>query len=246
MALVLAIVGVACVAYGVCVMRVRSGSSFFLVWYVLGALLLAAAAATHAGVWEYLPGEVRCVGLALLAVVAVAFCVALGCIAWGARAEGADGLDCIIVLGAQVRPDGTPCVALRCRLDAALAYLRRNPATRCIVSGGRGANEPVTEAACMASYLVERGVPAERILQEGASTSTKENIGNSFAFVDPRADAVGIVTSGFHVFRATRIARKAGIARVWGIAAKSSAFFLPSNVLRECMGLAKDFLAGNL
>ena len=57
---------------------------------------------------------------------------------------------------------------------------------------------------------------------------------------------MGIVTNNFHLFRGMRIARKAGIVNVCGIAADSNPLYLPNNMVRESLGLAKDFLAGNI
>ena len=57
---------------------------------------------------------------------------------------------------------------------------------------------------------------------------------------------VGIVTNNFHVFRSVAIARKQGLADVCGIAAPSTAFYLPNNLFREVFGITKDALWGNL
>ena len=157
-----------------------------------------------------------------------------------------EGLDELVVLGAQVRPDGSPSTVLRYRLDTAADYLRENPSTRCIVSGGKGANEPCSEAEAMARYLESCGIDAARIELEDASTNTAENLRNSRALLADAGDAVGIVTNDFHVLRATRIAAKQGYAHAHGIAAPSDTWYVPNNVLREVFGVAKDFLFGNM
>ena len=88
----------------------------------------------------------------------------------------------IVVLGAGVH--GTvPSLSLRNRLDAAGNYLKENPDVICIVSGGQGPGEEMTEAACMQAYLVERGVAPERILLEEKSASTWENFALATASV---------------------------------------------------------------
>ena len=48
------------------------------------------------------------------------------------------------------------------RLDTAIGYLKENPETICIVSGGQGYNEPMTEAEGMARYLEQNGIAAEK------------------------------------------------------------------------------------
>ena len=68
-----------------------------------------------------------------------------GCIGSKMNTEGKPGLDYIIVLGAQIYERG-PSAVLRFRLDKAVEYLNENPQTKCIVSGGKGSNEPCSEA----------------------------------------------------------------------------------------------------
>lgn len=82
----------------------------------------------------------------------------------------------VIVLGCGVFADGHLTLTLMNRLDAAKEYLDAHPDTLCIVSGGQGPNEPYSEAFAMKKYLLEKDVPAERIIMEDQSTSTKENL----------------------------------------------------------------------
>lgn len=272
--------GIAAAAYGASVMLVWSGTSFFVVWYALGAVLAGAGAAMRLGLWARLPGWLRLgagvAGTAALVVVAALAALVMG----SAREAPPAGLDYLVVLGAQVRADGRPSDVLRRRLDAAADYLAENPGTICVVSGGQGPNEPCTEAECMARYLVGRGVDEGRVVLEDRSTNTVENVRLSreaivrhAAAAETDADgatggeaaadgsagrphaadpaeqggpSVGIVTNDFHVWRALAIARRQGLRDVHGIAAPSNPWYLPNNVLRECLGVAKDFLAGNL
>ena len=248
MALALIVLGAVCAAYGVTVMLVGSGTLFFAVWYAIGAVLAGAGFAARAGVWAALPAAVRTAATVVTAA-AVALMFGIGAVVMGNAAAATapePGLDEIIVLGAQVRPDGTPSTVLRYRLDAAAAYLRENPDTRCIVSGGQGGNEPTSEAECMASYLRKVGIDESRITLEGRSRSTVENLRYSRELLDSATDRVGIVTNDFHVFRACRIAARQGLTRACGISAPSDPWFLPNNLLREVACVAKDFLLGNI
>ena len=155
------------------------------------------------------------------------------------------GLDYLIVLGAQVRTTG-PSIVLRYRLDKAYDYLEKNPGTKCIVSGGKGDNEPEAEGIVMKRYLVEKGIRPERILVENASVNTVENIKNSSEYLNKTKDTVGIVTNNFHVYRGVSIAKKEGFTHAVGIVATSNIFYLPNNMLRESFGIVKDLLVGNM
>ena len=178
-------------------------------------------------------------------VVLIVFGILMGTAA--KRADRVDA-DALIVLGAAVHGDRVTWV-LSNRLDTAADYLDAHPDTVCIVSGGQGDGESVTEASAMQKYLVERkGIDANRILVEDKATSTLENFQFSKALIEERiGDQVRIafVTTDFHVFRAGRVATKAGISAV-GIAATDVWYIRINNFLRECVGIAVYGLRGDI
>jgi uncharacterized SAM-binding protein YcdF (DUF218 family) len=150
------------------------------------------------------------------------------------------GADFVVVLGSGLRPDGGVPPLLANRLDRGRAVwdgLDRRAGDfkpLLIVSGGQGDDEPVPEASAMASYLVARGFPADRLLLEYRSRSTEENLTFSQAIIDEiRPGAlVMVVTSDFHAFRAALLARRLGIrGQVTG--ARVAGYYRPSAVLRE-------------
>ena len=98
----------------------------------------------------------------------------------------------------------------------------------------------------MAEYLLDKGIEENRILIEDKSTNTVENIKNSKGLLEEPYNGVGIVTNNFHMFRAVQIAKKQGLEGVCGIAADSNVLYLPNNILRECMGILKDWLMKNI
>ena len=247
MAAVLVVLGALCALYGLCVFVLSSatGTWFFLVWFALAALLAFAGWAVHAGLWKGLPVLARrlvaLLACALVACLVITQALVISCF----DDRGEPGLDYIVVLGAQVR-EGGPSPVLRWRLDAAYDYLMANPDTLCIVSGGMGPGEPCCEADGMADYLIARGIPEGRIIRERQASNTAENIRYSMALLDPENDHVGIVTNNFHVFRGVTLARAGGMRHACGIAAYSTPFYLPHNMLRETLGIMKDLLLGNL
>ena len=68
---------------------------------------------------------------------------------------------------------------------------------------------------------------------------SKEILGSEY-------ENVGIITNNFHVYRACSIARKQGLNNVVGISAPSHLRYLPNNMFRECFGIIKDTLKGNM
>jgi uncharacterized SAM-binding protein YcdF (DUF218 family) len=225
-------------------MAVWSGTWFFAVWYAIGAMLLGAAWAVHSGWWEQAPLAFRRATEAVCLAVLVAMLVFGGMAASGFGERAEDDLDYIVVLGAQVHED-RPSAVLQYRLDAAYDYLVGNPRTVCIVSGGQGPNEPRAEASVMGDYLEARGIEPSRIVRETAATTTAQNIENSMKIIGSDTARVGIVTNDFHMFRSLKLARGKGLANACGIVAPSNPWFLPNNLLREALAIAKGLLLGS-
>lgn len=242
--ILLYILGAAAVGYGFLILAAASGTKFFAVWFLIGVFFFWTGFMTFGNHWGAVPSAVR-IALAVLAAAAVII-VAGGtaCVMTHFHDRASDGLDEIIVLGAQVRETG-PSRVLRSRLNAAASYLKDNPETICIVSGGQGPNEPCTEAEAMKEYLVEKGIREDRILMEDKSTTTVENLEFSSRFLNREEDSVGIVTNNFHMFRSLKLAKKNGYRKCQGIAAGSTPLYLPNNILRECLGIAKEVVSGN-
>jgi len=115
-----------------------------------------------------------------------------------------------------------------------------------IASGGQGPDEPMSEAQCIRDELIKRGVDGDRILMEDRSTTTAENIFNSMVLMDSPDARTGIITNNYHVFRAVRIARRAGLTRACGIAAKYTGYTKFHYMIREAICIAVDWLRGNL
>ena len=239
------IIGILCILYGIMVLMIRSGTTFFVVWFALGAFFLLLGFLVHNHLLEKLPKILRtllliaiCAGILVLAV-----CEGFVLRGFGSRAPA--GLDYLIVLGAQVREDG-PSAVLKYRLDAAAQYLQENNSTICIVTGGKGAAEPFPEGQGMKDYLVKAGIPEDRIIVEDRALNTVQNIQYSMALMSSPNAPTAIVTNNFHVTRGLALARGQGLTDVYAIAAPSDPLFLPNNMLREFFGLTKDFLLGNL
>lgn len=222
------------------------GTRFFLIWGVM-ALGLAGLSVLFVkpNLRGRIPAAVKKGFWGLAAVGMLIFLVVEGLILGQFDAKAQPGADYLIVLGAQWKNSG-PSYVLQKRLDAAVAYLQQNPDTVVIVSGGKGSNEPISEAEGMAGYLVNAGIDSGRVVLEDRSTDTNENLEFSSAYLDKSEDRVVVVTNNFHIYRAVKIAQKKGYVRAEGLAADSYPAMLPNNLLREFFGVIKDFLAGNM
>ena len=154
------------------------------------------------------------IGLIVLLVVLYAGVVAMVCIREGSvlkTVPAADEYDAIVVLGAQVKPDGSPSVQLSWRLDAAWeAWEQKHVPV--VVCGAQGKDEPMPEAEAMSMYLENKGVPAADILKDPDSFNTNQNLQNAAKLLQdlPGIQRVMIVTSDYHVPRAMALARDLG------------------------------------
>ena len=256
---IVCIAALASLWYARAVYNTHTGTSFWLFWVALALALGVWAAAIWFHWWRALHNAVRIPIGIVLCVALCSFGMSQAAIVSHMRDEGDRNLDYIIVLGAQVY-QGSPSLVLRYRLDKAAEYLRANPGTTCIVSGGQGPNEPYAEARGMADYLEhDAGIDASRIIEEPDSSTTVENLRNSRAIIDSANNtgsanntvstsstasepSIGIVTNDFHVFRSLQIAHDQGYTDVRGIAAGSPRDMLLNNMVRESFAEAKSLI----
>jgi uncharacterized SAM-binding protein YcdF (DUF218 family) len=148
----------------------------------------------------------------------------------------------VVVLGCQVRGD-TPSLMLQKRLDAAYTYLMENPDSVCILSGGQGPGENVTEARAMADDLVKRGIDADRLILEERSKSTEENLAYSKEIIENQglSPLVAVVSDGFHQLRAAMIAKDLGLTP-FSVSAQTPFAAFPAFYVRELFALAEQLV----
>ncbi len=163
-----------------------------------------------------------------------------------ARYEPETDKDFLIILGCGLRKDGTPSPLLRGRIDRALAFAEKQRALTgkeliFVTSGGKGPDEVISESASMKRYMLDRGIPAERIVEEDRSTNTRENMKFSkekIWEINP-GGKIAFSTTNYHVFRSGLYARRVKMRAV-GMGAKTKWYFWPNAAVREFVGLLTD------
>ena len=154
--------------------------------------------------------------------------------------------DFMIVLGCGLRKDGTPTPLLKGRLERALAFDRKQQEATgkkltYITSGGQGSDEKISEGAAMKNYLLEQGIPEERIITEEKSANTFENMKYSKEKIlekDPQGK-IAFSTTNYHVFRSGLAARRNKM-RAQGVGAPTKWYFWPNAAVREFVGLLTE------
>ncbi len=118
--------------------------------------------------------------------------------------------DALIVLG-YVSKDGRIHPLLKERLDEAYKRFQQYGHKYIIVSGGAVGSRP-SEAELMKQYLVEKGVPAKRILKEDKSHNTVQNLIFSKQLMEQyQLKSFMIITNLFHVRRTKYIMHRLGM-----------------------------------
>jgi uncharacterized SAM-binding protein YcdF (DUF218 family) len=127
--------------------------------------------------------------------------------------------DVIVLLGGgayERAPDltgeGAPCGEMLGRLVTAVR-LQKRLKVPVLVSGGNAFRNKASEAPIVKRFLVDLGVPEDRIILEGESRDTRENANMSAAILRRAGYARPIlVTSAFHMRRAVLFFERAGLS----------------------------------
>ena len=156
-------------------------------------------------------------------------------------------VDYMVVLGAKVNADG-PSVSLWDRICGAYEYMEEHPHVIAVLSGGPGPAAPITEAECMYRELVNLGIDPKRLRIEDEATSTWENMKFTLDLIEAetgiRPEKLGVLSSEYHLFRASLFAKACQVEFV-GIPARTSRASQKINhFMREVAGVWHYLLLG--
>lgn len=124
------------------------------------------------------------------------------------KSEPTKKADCILVLGAGIKPDGTPSKMLKDRLDKSIELYKSKTAPKLLVSGDNGTVD-YNEVKVMADYIKGKGVPKEDVFLDHAGFSTYETIYRAGDVFNVKTCV--IVTQKYHEYRALYIAQRLGV-----------------------------------
>lgn len=174
----------------------------------------------------------------------ISFVLVVGLIFSNADADQYSDVDYVIILGGGVI-NGEVTMTLQYRLDEGILFLKDHPDLEVIVTGGVGHGETISEGEAMKNYLVQKGIPEEKIIVESKATSTMENFKYTKQILKEqtgRSDyKVMVVTSDFHMARSKVLAKVNGFTP-YGIPAKTGIWVFPNCVIREYFAVFKSIL----
>ena len=152
-------------------------------------------------------------------------------------------LDCILVLGCGIHPDGSPTPMLASRLARGAELYEAGWAERVLLSGDNS-GESYNELATMERVILEWGVPQKALVMDHAGFSTYESIYR--AKHEFGMQRVVIVTQEYHLYRALYLADALGLDAYGVAAAPRNDPGQIGRSLREILARDKDFFTAIL
>lgn len=148
-------------------------------------------------------------------------------------------IDCILVLGCQVKSDGTPSNMLADRIAMSVELYDCGAAPKIIMSGDHGQYE-YDEVNTMKQTAISCGIPSQDIFMDHAGFSTYESLYRAKEIFD--ADRIIIVTQEYHLYRALYIAKELGID-AYGVCSDYHSYRgQQKREIREILARCKDFI----
>ena len=232
--------GILCFTYyGLMLAILGSGYWFSHIWFVLGVAILILPILKK--LFLKLPQILKVLTAGAFILIMSSFVVIEGLIIKESLSSPSAAADYIIVLGAKVNGE-IPSTILRQRIDSAAQYMKDNPETIAVASGGQGPDEEMPEGLAIKNGLIRAGISEDRILLEDKSTSTFENLSFSMKLIDDPSSNIVIASSDFHIYRALSMAKNMGFTQASGLPAQSHLHMKPQYYLREYCGCLFMFL----
>ncbi len=155
------------------------------------------------------------------------------------EAKNLEDVDCIIVLGCFVKPNGVPSDMLYDRIKMGTELYLSGASPKMIMSGDHGQDD-YDEVSTMKAYAVDAGVPSEDVFCDHAGFSTYESIYRAKEIFG--AENIIIVSQEYHLHRALYIARSLGI-KAHGVSADYRTYTGQlGREIREVLARNKDFI----
>ncbi len=257
MNIILILLGIIFIAYDATLILINPGTfmdiviSFTHIWLAAGAYLI------FLGIYRIKKGHsfwsiwkkwIKLTVISLLAVGAVIAIINLSFILRPEVVSINDKAENVILLGGGIDKDGRLPKSVVTRVEKAAEYLKANPDSLCVVTGGTLKWLPYAEAPELKNQLVNRGIAPERILVEDQAKDTIQNFQFSVRMLaEYRGQTTeeilntptAVVTSRFHLRRSERLARRLGFKNIKGIPAACPAIYVPHNYVREICAYVK-------
>lgn len=192
--------------------------------------------------WEKPSGKLLLGFFSVVAIIIILLTIIFSILMYTEARRKPVGNPTVVVLGCRVYGEKASLMLVE-RLEAAEEYLNKNPDTLCIVSGGQGEGEDISEAECMFRYLQKKGIDSTRIYKEDKSTSTRENLLFSKRIIEKEKlnNEIAIVTNEFHLYRASKIAQAIDL-KSFSLSGNTAWWLFPTYYVRELYGILSEIV----
>lgn len=163
--------------------------------------------------------------------------------------------DFVIILGCSISKSGSLLPLLKSRTNKAIHFawdqeIAGGHSVKYIPSGGKGADEIISEGSAIEMYLISHGAENYEVYGEKKSRNTYENMLFSKKIIDSmvldmKSPKVAFATTNYHVFRSGILAMKAGLDAE-GLSSDTKWYFWPDALVREYIAFMKMFLKENI
>lgn len=116
--------------------------------------------------------------------------------------------DAILILGCQVKPDGSLSLMLKDRLDKGIELYKSGVAPKVIVSGDHGRDD-YDEVNAMKKYMIQNEVPSEDIFMDHAGFNTYDSMYRAKNIFN--VNRCVVVTQKYHLYRSIYIGKALGM-----------------------------------
>lgn len=148
-------------------------------------------------------------------------------------------VDCILVLGCQVKSDGVPSHMLEDRLRRSVELYRLQVAPKLLMSGDHGRKD-YNEVGTMKQYAIDADVSSSDVFMDHAGFSTYESLYRAKEIFGVKK--VIIVSQEYHLYRALYIADQMGID-AYGVSSDYRTYWGQSKrEVREILARCKDMV----
>ena len=150
-------------------------------------------------------------------------------------------VDCVLVLGAGLRRDGTPSNMLADRLKVGIGAYNVGAAPKLLMSGDHG-RTAYNEVQAMKTFALQRDVPSPDIFMDHAGFSTYESMYRARDIF--QVERLLIVTQEYHLYRAIYNAERMGL-KAYGVPSSLQPYTHQFRFdVREYLARVKDFIWG--
>lgn len=148
--------------------------------------------------------------------------------------------DCIIVLGAGLKNDGTPNHMLRDRLDLAASLYNEGVSKKILLTGDHG-SEKYDEVNAMKDYMLSKGIDEDVLYLDHAGFSTYDSMYRAKEVFC--VDSAVVITQKYHLYRSVYIGNAVGI-NIYGVNSDPYTYVNQTyRNIREYLARFKDFFA---